>query len=314
MHRSLLATALGLAAVQPVAAAPPDQDLPPGDTAEFSQVTAGGETITQVQSPLGQVSRRALAQGREVYKDLQRALRAAGRHDEVDTRAALSDANRVLDAASEPASAQALRRQTAVIRQDLADEGAKPKPGLWLPLEAELDQALIAAPAEHRLRAKQAVREGRAAAAEGDRRGARRHLEMLEDELDYRWGLLPLSRIRSDVHSAEMALNPDPPYWQGIEEAMRSALEAVRWVTTAEATGWLSAYEAAVDARYRLPDDAAGGRSALQRAARDLDGLPNAALLAREAHQLASQAQPSPASVEALIRGLRAGLSGAGPH
>jgi hypothetical protein len=314
MRRSLLATALVLAAVQPLAAAPAYRNPPPEDAVQATRVTAGSETVTQVEAPLGRVSRRVLAQGREVYKDLQRARRAAGRRDEVETRLALNAASRVLDAFYEPAAARALRRQTAIIRQDLTAEGAEPKPGLWLPLEAELDQALIAAPSEHRARAEQAAQQGRAAAAAGDREGARQHLAMLEDELDYRWGLLPLSKIRGDVHAAEMALNPDPPFWQGIEEAMRSALEAVRWVTAAEATGWLSAYEAAVDARYRLPGDAAGARSALRRAAADLDGLPNATLLAKEAHRLAGQSQPSLASAEALIRGLRAGLSGAGPH
>ncbi len=316
MHRTLLASVLALATVQSLAAAPPyrdlpSKDLPPVDAAGVTHVAAGGEIITQVQAPLGDVSHQALAQGREVYKDLQQALRAAGRRDEIDSRLALNDASRVLDTFYEPAAARALRQQTAIIRQDLADEGTKPEPGLWLPLEAELDHALIEAPAEHRARAKQAVREGAAAAAKGDRKAARQRLEVLEDELDYRWGLLPLSKIRGDVHSAEMALNPDPPYWKGIEEAMTSARQAVHWVTTTEATGWLSAYEAAVNARYMLPGNAAGARSALQRAAADLDGIRNAALLAKEAHKLASEPQPNLESVEALIRGLRAGLPGA---
>jgi hypothetical protein len=282
------------------------------DAAKISQVAAGGETITRVQAPLGEVSRQSLAQGREVYKDLQRALLAAGRRDEIDTRLALNDANRVLNTFYEPAAAQALRQQSAIIRQDLTKEGARPELGLWLPLEAELDHALIEAPVEHRTRAKQAVQEGSAAAAKGARKGARQQLETLEDILDYRWGLLPLSKIRGDVHSAEMALSPPPPYWHGIEEAMTSALEAVRWVTTTDATGWLSAYEAAVNARYLLPGNAAGARSALQRASANLDGLPNTALLTKEAHKLADQAQPKLESVEALIRDLRAGLPGAG--
>jgi len=317
MNRTLLASALALVTVQSLAAAPPyrdlpSKDLPPVNATGVTQVAAGGETITQVQATMGDVSRQALAQGREVYKDLRRALRAAGRRDEIDTRLALNDASRVLDTFYEPAAARALRRQTAIIRQDLADEGPEPEPGLWLPLEAELDQALIEAPAEHRARAKKAAQEGRAAAAKGDRKAARQRLEVLEDELDYRWGLLPLSKIRGDVHSAEMALNPDPPYWRGIEEAMTSALQAVHWVTTTEAAGWLSAYEAAVNARYLLPGNAAGARSALQRTAANLDRIQNAALLAKEAHKLASEAHPKLESVEALIRGLRAGLPNAG--
>jgi hypothetical protein len=317
MRHVLLASVLVTTAAQPLAAAPPyrdlpTKDLPPPGTAQHSQVVAGGETIDETQAPLGQVSSEALAQGREIYRDLRRVLRAAARRDEIDTKLALNDASRVLDAFYEPAAARALRQQTAIIREDLTDEGAAPAQGLWLPLEAELDQALIDVPAEHRARAKKAVQESATAAAKGNRKGARQHLEVLEEELDYHWGLLPVGKIRGDLQSAAMALNPNPPYWKGIEEAMLSALSAVRWVTTSKATGWLNAYEDAVNARSLLPGHAAAARSALQRVAAALDGLSDAVPLAREAHELARQTQPAPDSVEALIRGLRAGLPGAG--
>ena len=316
MRRILLASAIALAASQPLAAAPykdlPTKDLPPLGTAEASHVVAGGETIDEVKAPVSQVSSAALAQGREVYRDLRRVSRAAARHDEIDTKLALNDASRVLDNFYEPAAARALRQQTAIIREDLADEGATPEPGLWLPLEAELDKALIEVPAEHRAQAKKAVQAGRAAAAKGDRKGVRQHLEVLEKELDYRWGLLPVSKIRGDLHSAEMALSPNPPYWKGIEEAMTSALSAVRWVTTSEAGGWLSAYEDAMSARNLLPGNAAAARSALQRVAVNLKGLTEAGPLAKKAQELASETKPAPDSVEALMRSLRAGLPKAG--
>jgi hypothetical protein len=312
MRRILLASAIALATVQPLAAAPyqdlPTKDLPPLGAADASQVVAGGEIIDEAQAPLGQVSSAALAQGREVYRDLRRVSRAAARHDEIDTKLALNDASRVMDTFYEPAAARALRQQTAIIRDDLAEEGAAPEPGLWLPLEAELDRALIGVPAEHRVRAKKAVQEGRTAAAKGDRKGAGEQLQVLEEELDYHWGLLPVSKIRGDLHSAEMALNPNPPYWKGIEEAMTSALSTVRWVTTSEASGWLSAYEDAVSARNLLPGNAAAARSALQRVAANLKGLTGAASLAKKAQKLAGEAQPAPDSVEVLLRSLRAGL------
>jgi hypothetical protein len=316
MRLILLASAIAFAAFQSLVAAPyqdlPTKDLPPVGAAEASRVVAGGETIDEVKVPLGQVSSEALAQGREVYRDLRRVSRAVARHDEIDTKLALNDASRILDTFYEPAAARALRQQTAIIRDDLADEGAAPEPGLWLPLEAELDRALIGVPAEHRTCARKAVQDGRTAAAKGDRKGAGQQLQVLEDELDYHWGLLPVSKIRGDLHSAEMALSPNPPYWKGIEEAMTSALSAVRWVTTSEASGWLSAYEDAVSARNLLPGNATAARSALQRVAVNLKGVTDAAPLAKKAQKLASEAQPAPGSVEALIRGLRAGLPKAG--
>jgi hypothetical protein len=50
-------------------------------------------------------------------------------------------------------------------------------------------------------------------------------------------GALPLSKIRSDLHSAEMMLCPDPPYWHGLEEAMSTALEDDSIGTTPPSTG-----------------------------------------------------------------------------
>jgi hypothetical protein len=303
MRRILFAPALFLVAGASVA-------VSPEPAISLSQVASSAESVSEVQAPLGSASHQALAQGREIYKDLQRARHAAVRRDLIDVRLALNDARRVLNSFDEPAAARALRRQSALIRRDLASEGDTLKPGLWLPLEAELDDALISAPTQHIDRAKQAARAGKAAAAKGDRHAARRQVALLEDVLDYRWGLLPLSRMRGDVHSAEMALNPNPPYWQGVEQALRSALEAVRWITVSEAKGWLSAYETAVDARLLLPANASAARAALQRTAANLSGLPNAVLLAKDAHRLAAQSQPSIQSVEALVRGLKASLPG----
>jgi hypothetical protein len=196
-----------------------------------------------------------------------------------------------------------------IIRADLSNEGMKPQTGLWLPLEAELNEALLLAPPEHRARARMAVKEGHAAAAKGDRDTAKARLNTLEEVLDYRWGLLPLNKIRGDVHSAEMALDPEPPYWKGINEAMQSALAAVRWVTTTDATGWLSAYEEAVHARLELPEHPAHAKAALNRAGKDLDGIKDASALARKARELAAQPQPEAKAVESLLQDLRAGIS-----
>jgi len=81
MRRTLLSTAIALAAVEPLPGLSSDQnlpakDLPAVDATKVTQVAGGGEIVTEAQTPLGDVSHQALAQGREVYKDLQRVLRA----------------------------------------------------------------------------------------------------------------------------------------------------------------------------------------------------------------------------------------------
>jgi hypothetical protein len=109
---------------------------------------------------------------------------------------ALHDASRILDSFYEPGVSNALHRQMDIIREDLANEGMKPRAGLWLPLEAEPHEALLLAPPEHRARAGKALQEGHAAALKGDHNTAREWLNLLEAVLNYRWGLLPLNRIR----------------------------------------------------------------------------------------------------------------------
>ncbi|MCW8800590.1 MAG: YfdX family protein, partial [Desulfobacter sp.] len=294
MNRTLLATAIVLAttAFQPLSAAPPVKDIPSEPSALLTQVTAGKELITETQASLPSISRQALAMGREVYNDLLQLQKSAERRDEINTRLVLHDASRTLDSFYEPAAARALHQQAAIIHHDLEKDGGKPEPGLWLPLEAELDGISITTPAEYIQHAKQAVTEGHAAVVKGDRSTAKQRLSVLEDVLDYRWGLLPLNKIRGDIHSAELALNPDPPYWKGVAEAAKSALASVRWVTTTDASGWLSAYEEAVNARFALPGSPQRARSALEKAADNLSSLPGAGLLAEKAHKLADEQTP----------------------
>lgn len=310
MHRTLLVTAIFLAAstIEPLSAAPsPDETRPEAGVLQAPS-GPGAELVTSARAPVAGVSHRALALGREVYSDLVRLQDAARRRDEIDTRLALNDASRVLGSFYDSDATRALQQQAAIIRRDLAREGAEPGPGLWLPLKAELDHAEILAPAEDVQRAKQAVAEGRAAAAEGDRGKAGQRLRALEDVLDYRWALLPLGQIRGDIRSAEMALSPEPPYWKGIAEAAGSALAAVRWVTTTDASGWLSAYDDAVDARLALPEDPAQARVHLRQAAENLQSLAGAGGLAQEARRLADQPTPDVDGVDALMRSLRAGV------
>lgn len=314
MRQTLLISAIAMtlaSAMPPTDAAPPRDPL--STAASLTQISAGGEIITQERARIDGVSGYALALGREVAKDLLEGQQAAARRDSIDTRLALNDARRVLDDFDEPAATRALRQQTAIVRQDLAKEGTTFQPGLWLPLEAELDDALVAAPAEHRAEAHKAIAEGRAAAARGDRDTATGQLAVLEDVLDYRWGLLPLRAVRGDLHAAQIALGAaGEPYWQGVDEALKSALAAIRWITVAHADGWLSAYDKAVNARFLLSIDPQRASAALERVAENLDGLPGATELAAQAHELVARQHPDVKSVDALVASLRAGLPGAG--
>ena len=307
MRQILIASAIALALNQPlyaIASSSPGIPVKDGQqTGLIKEAERGGETLG-----VGNAW-QALAQGRQVYRDLLRAQRAAADHNEMYTRMALYDASQVLDTFDEPGAARALRQQLGIIREDLVSEGMKPHAGLWLPLEAELDEALVTALTDHQQRAKAAVREGLSLTAKGDRSSALQRLNLLEAVLDYRWGLLPLNRIRADVHSAEMALDPDPPYWKGINESVQSALDAVQWVTTTDATGWFSAYDEVVHARQQLPEQPQLARANLERAGKDLDGLKDATALAKQAHRLATQSQPTGKAVDSLLSDLRAGIA-----
>ena len=303
MRPIILTTAIVLALSQPLYALASSSGIAP---AKVSQQVGN---VAEMQAPATMGSWQALALGREVYRDLLQARRAASHHDEIDTRLALRDASRILDSFYEPAASRALHEQMGIIREDLSHEGIKLRAGLWLPLEAELNEASLLAPPEHLAKARTALQEGRVAAAKGDRDTARERLEVMEDILGNRWGLLPLNSIRGDVHSAEMALDPEPPFWQGIDEAMQSALAAVQWVTTTNARGWFSAYEEAAHARLELPQHPGLARAALDRAGKDLDGLKNAKTLARKAHRLAAQPQPERTAIESLLQDLRAGIT-----
>jgi len=309
MRPILLTSIIALLLSQPLSALASSKPADPAKEAHpAAAVTAAAAADTE-QALAAQDAWQALALGREVYKDLLRARRAAAKHNEIDTRMALHDASRILDSFYEPAVVRALRQQVGIIREDLAREGMKPEAGLWLPLEAELSDVLLAAPPQHQKRAMNAAQEGHSAAARGDRDTAKARLNVLEEVLDYRWGLLPLDRIRGDVHSAELSMDPRPPYWKGIEVAVQSALDAVQWVTTTDATGWFSAYEETVHARLELPEHPKLAKAALARAGKDLDGLKNATALAGKAHTLAAQPQPELKAVESLLKDLRAGIN-----
>jgi hypothetical protein len=247
-----------------------------------------------------------LARGRHVVADLKLALQSAQQQNARNARWAINDAHALLESFDTDAARQDLRRQIDLIRQQIANTG-KPLPAnLWLPIEAKLDHAVVGLPRGQIGEAQDAVRAGRLAAGANDRKALAGKLDILENVLDYRVGILPLAQIRGDVRSAEMSLQVRPTYWRGVIEAMKSALSRLEWVTGVQASGWLVADEAALAAQDALAaHDPARAHLELARVARSLQGMPNASRVAHDASELAKVPRLDPVAVSRLIHALR---------
>jgi hypothetical protein len=252
------------------------------------------------------VATGTLARGRHVVADLKLALQSAQQQNSRNARWAINDAHALLESFDTDAARQDLRRQIDLIRQQIANTG-KPLPAnLWLPIEAKLDHAVVGLPRGQIGVAQDAVHAGRLAAGANDRKALAGKLDILENVLDYRVGILPLAKIRGDVRSAEMSLQVQPIYWRGVIEAMKSALSRLEWVTGVQASGWLVADEAALAAQDALAaHDPARAHSELARVARSLQGMPNASRVAHDANELAKAPRLDQAAVSSLIHALR---------
>jgi len=263
-------------------------------------------TESEVSGSIPGVATATLARGRRVAADLKLALEAAQQQNSRNVRWAINDAHALLESFDTNVARQDLRRQIALIRQQIADTG-KPLPAqLWLPIEAKLDHAVVGLPSTQIRAAQDAVHAGRLAAAANDRKALAGKLDILENVLDYRVGILPLAQIRGDVRSAEMSLLVRPTYWQGVIEAMETALSHLQWVTGVQASGWLIADEAALAAQDALAAQAPSrARVELARVAQSLQGIPNASRVAHDANELANQASLEPVAISRLIHELR---------
>lgn len=251
-----------------------------------------------------------LTSARTLYAKLLTARQAAQAQNRLDTRMALDSAGRAMDALYGPADMATLMHESATIRADLRDTTHEPKAALWLPLQATLAHIRDTVPADRLNRARAAVDGGASAASQGDRHAAAAALDRLESTVGYRFALLPIRRVRGDLASANAAMLTDPPRWQGVTEALDSALSSVRWVTTEHARGWLSAYDHAADAIDKLADQPAEVRRDLNAIATDLSGWPQGRPVVDQARQLARAERIDEAQVFALLDRIRHQIPG----
>jgi hypothetical protein len=253
---------------------------------------SGEQTLERMQRVRG-ISANALDKGRALYKNLLLALNAARRHDQLDLRLGLNNADNIVQGLYRPARVRALMRQSDIIRENLRHGGKHIGKGLWLPLQAELDTIRVTLPVERYREAKAALARGAEAAGKGDKAGANAALDDVERSLVQQYVLLPLAEIRGDLRAADNALDPEPPYWQGVGEALQSALDSIRWVTTAHADNWMSAYMSAVEAVQTFPYRPRVAHRWLQVTAQRLQGIPGGKDLASRAQTLAQGPRPS---------------------
>lgn len=303
--------ALGLAVTaSAVAAGLPAQDL----AAPADQTLHGGGDgldVTERDTDANGIANHMLARARELYRDLETAHRAADAHNRLDTRIALNDAARVLDALYQPTGLDALMRESQVIRDDLGDPSHAPDERLWLPLDAELTDIRDQVPDGRLAQAHRAIKQGTKASAKGDREGASQALDNLERAVGYRFALLPIRRVRDDLHAANAAMVTDPPRWQGVTVALDSALSSVHWATDLHASGWLSAYQHAADALGDLGPRPAQARRDLKAVARSLRAWPQGKSVAHQASRLATTPTLEEIQVFKLMDRIRALIPGA---
>jgi hypothetical protein len=241
-----------------------------------------------------------VAQGRDVYHDLQEASAAVRTRDPLALRLALHDARDKLRALGMPWEARALEAQADIIRADLGDETKQPDMSLWVPVEAELKQVLVEAPPVVKSAASQALEAGKAAAQKGERQTAVHKLDLLVDAVEYKLAAFPLRQVREDVHSASRSAALATPDWKATGEAIKSALAQMRWVTRIESQGMLAAYYAVANAQALWEQDRRPQAVRhLTEAADDLASLPNVSALATQAREVARV--PSAQGIDDLL-------------
>lgn len=242
-----------------------------------------------------------LVLGRQVYADLQQARQAALNRQAGALRAALNSARENLAQLSLPPALMALKAQTQIVANNLADPTRPVDAGLWIPIDAELKAVSLYLAPENRAQAQVAAGAGRVAAAQGDRKLAGVQLNLLVSLLSHEVGAFPLQRVRADMQSAWSSASLPQPYWKGVLEAVQSALAEVHWVTGVNARPLLSAYTDATNAYVLWPQRKQSAIDYLGRAQQALSALPDGAGLAADAHRLMEKNNLGDADIKHLI-------------
>jgi hypothetical protein len=164
-----------------------------------------------------------------------------------------------------------------------------------------VEELLVNAPETVKAKAREALRKGQAAAAQGNRAAASQEINSLATQIEYRAAGFPLDKVRADVHSAWEAARGAEPNWMAIAGSLKSALAEMHWVTRIEAYGLLRAYYETRDAAAILPDSPPQGKAYLRQAAKDLSETPGMAELAGKVLALAHKQGISVSDVREMV-------------
>lgn len=232
-------------------------------------------------------SEHLLTEGRLIYDDLEQARNAARDHHALALRLALADASGHLLQLATPPALSGLREQMVVLKRLLATRpGVRAVPA-WRRLIALIGKLpLHRADRAARARLQWNAEQGLKLSAKGDATGARRELSKLISEIEITSHVFPITAVRESVGGAVTAASALSPRWPQASSSIDTALQQTRWITSAEASHMVRAFDALVAAYVQQPDSLADARRSLRLAARwlsfnrsDHDGDGDAALL-----------------------------------
>ncbi|MEJ2404168.1 MAG: hypothetical protein P8171_07745 [Candidatus Thiodiazotropha sp.] len=284
----------------------------PGTAGPSRSTTQATDKLALIESerPVPNINRGTVKQAQALYRNLQQIRSAASERNAIGVREGLRQAQDRLAELYMPTSLRKLRQQSYRLRQTLLHDRVVLGGGLWLPLRAELQRVSMVIPAVNYRAANAAIDRGLAATREASNIKAQKALDDFESIVAQDYALIPLNKIKGDLRSAENAMTPAPIYWRGVSEAIESALAQIRWVSTEQAEGMISAYMNAVDALSALPADPHTARGDLMRTSASLRDMPVAQEFAQRANTLARSRPLQQASVRQLVNDMASQMHG----
>lgn len=123
----------------------------------------------------------------------------------------------------------ALEAELSIIRTDLKDTSKAVDADLWVPLQIEVDEALVHTSSERRKKARAVLSAGIQSAAQGDRETAANKLDGVVAVVRYSVGLFSLQKLEVALDAANVAVHQETPDWQAALAALQSAMASIHW-------------------------------------------------------------------------------------
>ena len=123
----------------------------------------------------------------------------------------------------------ALEAELSIIRTDLKDTSKAVDADLWVPLQIEVDEALVHTSSERRKKARAVLSAGIQSAAQGDRETAANKLDGVVAVVRYSVGLFSLQKLEVTLDAANVAVHQETPDWQAALAALQSAMASIHW-------------------------------------------------------------------------------------